>query len=52
MLPPKVVQEAMGHESLKVTMDLYGHLLPNQQRDAMRRINALYASRERARTAL
>lgn len=45
MLPPKIVQEALGHESLKMTVDLYGHLMPNQQRDAMRRINALYASR-------
>jgi integrase len=27
-LPPKVVQELMGHSSITVTMDIYGHLFP------------------------
>lgn len=46
MLPPKIVQEALGHESLKMTVDLYGHLMPNQQREVMRRINSLYSGEE------
>jgi integrase len=25
-LPPKVVQERMGHSSITMTMDVYGHL--------------------------
>ena len=27
-MPPKVVQERLGHSSITVTMDLYGHLFP------------------------
>ena len=27
-LPPKVVQERMGHGSIQMTMDVYGHLFP------------------------
>lgn len=27
-LPPKVVQERMGHSSITMTMDVYGHLFP------------------------
>lgn len=28
-LPPKIVQERMGHSSITMTMDVYGHLFPN-----------------------
>jgi integrase len=27
-LPAKLVQERMGHASIKITLDLYGHLFP------------------------
>ena len=27
-LPPKVVQERLGHASIVMTMDTYGHLFP------------------------
>ncbi|TIL59628.1 MAG: hypothetical protein E5Y79_14720, partial [Mesorhizobium sp.] len=27
-LPPKVVQERLGHSSIIMTMDVYGHLFP------------------------
>ncbi|RWH36964.1 MAG: site-specific integrase, partial [Mesorhizobium sp.] len=27
-LPPKVVQERLGHSSIMMTMDVYGHLFP------------------------
>jgi integrase len=27
-LPPKMVQERMGHASITITMDIYGHLFP------------------------
>src|SRR5262249_45338507 len=33
---PKVVQDQLGHATLQMTMDTYGHVLP-QQRDAQRR---------------
>ena len=38
---PKIVQERLGHSSIKVTMDTYSHVLPDTQRqavDAMERI--------------
>jgi len=28
-LPPKMVQERMGHSSITITMDRYGHLFPS-----------------------
>ena len=27
-MPPKVVQERLGHSSIVMTMDIYGHLFP------------------------
>lgn len=33
-LPPKVVQERMGHASIVMTMDVYGHLFPRGDDDA------------------
>jgi integrase len=36
-LPPKVVQERMGHSSIVMTMDTYGHLFP-AERDAEKRL--------------
>lgn len=32
-IQPKHLQELMGHSSLKVTMDRYGHLWPNEEAD-------------------
>lgn len=31
---PKVVQERLGHENVRTTLDLYGHCLPTSQREA------------------
>jgi integrase len=28
VLPPKMVQQRMGHASIAMTMDVYGHLFP------------------------
>jgi len=38
---PKVVQERLGHSSIKVTLDLYSHVTPGLQDDAASRIAAL-----------
>ncbi|WP_240610869.1 tyrosine-type recombinase/integrase [Ammonifex thiophilus] len=35
---PKVVQERLGHSSVKVTLDLYSHLLPDAQEPAVRAV--------------
>lgn len=32
---PKIVQERMGHSSIKVTMDTYSHVLPDMQQQAI-----------------
>jgi integrase len=29
-LPPKIVQERLGHSSITMTMDVYGHLFPRK----------------------
>jgi len=36
-----VVQERLGHSSIKVTLDLYSHVTPGLQDDAASRIAAL-----------
>lgn len=37
---PKVVQEALGHSTIAVTMDLYSHVVPSLQREAARTMGA------------
>jgi integrase len=36
---PKVVQELLGHSRISMTMDIYSHVLPTMQKDAMERMN-------------
>jgi integrase len=36
---PKVVQEILGHSQISITMDVYSHVLPGMQHDAMSRLN-------------
>ena len=31
---PRVVMETLGHSGISITMDVYGHVMPQQQRDA------------------
>jgi integrase len=38
---PKVVQEILGHSQISITMDVYSHVLPGMQQDAMIRLNAV-----------
>lgn len=33
-LHPKVVQEALGHSTIAVTLDLHSHVVPSLQREA------------------
>ena len=39
---PKVVQERLGHSSIKVTMDTYSHVLPDMQRPAVDALNKIF----------
>jgi integrase len=36
---PKVVQELLGHTQIGITMDVYSHLLPGMQKDAMSKLD-------------
>ena len=35
----KVVQELLGHTQITMTMDIYSHVLPSMQQDAVSRLN-------------
>jgi len=35
----KKVQDILGHESIRTTLDVYGHVLPSMQREAVDRLN-------------
>ncbi len=37
---PKVVQERLGHADIRMTMDLYSHVMPDMQRQAANRLDA------------
>lgn len=38
----KVCSERLGHASIQITLDIYGHLLPTSQRQAVERLAAYY----------
>ena len=43
---PKVVQELLGHTQISMTMDIYSHVLPGMQQDAVSRLDNLLVGRE------
>ena len=43
---PKVVQELLGHTQISMTMNIYSHVLPSMQQDAVSRLNSLLLRRE------
>ena len=38
---PKIVQELLGHSSISMTMDVYSHVLPSMQQEAMSKLDGL-----------
>ena len=40
-VPSHVVQKRLGHKDVSTTLDIYAHVLPDQQRDAARRLASL-----------
>jgi integrase len=36
---PKVVQKLLGHSNISMTLDMYSHVLPSMQKDAISRLN-------------
>jgi integrase len=43
--PPQVVQQRLGHKRIEMTLGIYGHVLPGQQRDAARQLGLLLYGR-------
>ena len=37
---PKVAQERLGHSNVRITLDLYSHVLPGMQADAAAKVDA------------
>lgn len=42
-VPIKVVSERLGHANISITLQVYGHLLPNMQAEATQRMDNLLA---------
>jgi integrase len=45
-VPVKVIQELLGHSSIAVTLNVYGHVLPSMQEEAMDRMEQLFGKDE------
>jgi integrase len=42
---PKIVSERLGHSSISITMDIYSHVMPNMQKEAVQKLdNFLYGN--------
>lgn len=42
---PVYVKEQLGHSSIQVTVDIYGHLIPNSNRDAVNQLDNIAPKR-------
>jgi integrase len=42
---PKTVQELLGHEKISMMMDIYSHVMPTMQKEAMAKLNELLGGR-------
>jgi len=38
----KIVQELLGHSNINTTMDIYSHVLPSMQKEAMGKLDTLF----------
>ncbi|WP_254151229.1 tyrosine-type recombinase/integrase [Candidatus Chloroploca mongolica] len=38
---PRVVMEILGHSQISITMNTYGHVMPETQQDAVQKLDAL-----------
>jgi len=39
---PKIVQEMLGHSSIAITMNIYSHVLPTMQQEAIEKLNEVF----------
>jgi len=44
-LNPKIVSERLGHSSIRITLDLYGHVVPSMQKEATKALEDLFRPR-------
>ena len=43
---PKMIQEMLGHSSITITLDRYGHLFPNAHESLAERLDGTFVSAE------
>lgn len=43
---PKIVSERLGHSNTRITMDIYSHVLPNMQKEAVERFEKIFIANE------
>jgi integrase len=43
-VPAKVVQERLGHSNIQTTMNIYSHVSPNMQKDAVEQLRKLFSN--------
>jgi integrase len=41
-VPVKVIQELLGHSSIAITLNVYSHVLPSMQQEAMDKLDRLF----------
>ena len=39
---PKIVSERLGHSTINITLDTYSHVLPNMQKEAVKKLNQIF----------
>ena len=44
---PNVVQKLLGHSDIRITLGIYGHVLPGMQQEAMEMMDGLFGANER-----
>ena len=47
---PKIVQERLGNSSIAITMDIYSHLMPNMQGEAVATVDGVMRAAINKRT--
>ncbi len=43
---PKIVQELLGHSNISMTMDIYSHVFPSMQQDAMDKLDKMFRDKD------
>lgn len=41
-IPPKVMQELLGHTSIIMTLDIYSHVLPNTKAQEIKKLTNMF----------